>query len=101
MINLRERCSRESCVTPANCNFEGIKRAVFCKDYVEGGMVNALCRRCSHEACTQPASHKVKGIRKALFCPELAEEGMVHVFKKKTLLKRGLQDEDDILPGGR
>ncbi|CAN0488514.1 unnamed protein product [Scytosiphon promiscuus] len=51
-----KRCSYTSCQKYPSFNAEGNKKARYCKQHAETGMVNVASRRCLHDSCvTRPA----------------------------------------------
>ena len=67
---------------PVN-NVEGSKRAVFCRQHAEDGMLDARNRRCSYDSCTTRPLYNVECENSPLFCKQHAEGGMVNVGGKR------------------
>ena len=52
MINIRsKRCLHDSCSKYPSFNVAGRKKAIFCKEHAENGMVCVRNQHCSHDAC--------------------------------------------------
>ena len=73
-------CSRDYCTRPPHVNFEG-KKAAFCRERVQDGMVDVYHKRCSHDSYTKCPPFNVEGSKTAAFCKQHAENGMVHIWR--------------------
>ena len=75
-------CSHDACTTVASFNVKGSKKAAYCKQHAEDGMVNVHHDPCLHDACTKRPSFNIKGSKKAAYCRKHAQGGLVNVISR-------------------
>lgn len=90
-------CSHQSCTKRPTLNFEGVRKAAYCKLHSEGrtSVPGAACRRHAQipvlQCCRQQASRtkipyfNVAGSKTALYCKKHAVDGMADVRSKRCL----------------
>ena len=76
-------CSNDTCTRRPAFNFQGSKKAAYCRQHAEDGMVDVQRRRCSHGRCTKYPTFNVEGSKAAVCCRHHAEDGMVDVHHKR------------------
>ena len=87
MVNVTSKlCSQESCSRRPTYNFTGLKKAVYCKEHAEEGMVNARRKeRCAHDSCIGRPYYNIEGNKTAVYCKQHAKDGMVDIRNKRCL----------------
>ena len=75
-------CSKRSCTTRPSFNFQGTKRAAFCKRHSRDGMVCIAHKRCVRDRCSMQAKFNIEGITEGKYCRRHARDGMVDVHTK-------------------
>ena len=76
-------CENVNCEKRAYYGF--IKTPIMCKDHIQDGMFNLVCKRCRHEGCRSQPKYNFKDTKKGLYCKKHIKEGMVDVVGKKCL----------------
>ncbi|CAM9576052.1 unnamed protein product, partial [Laminaria digitata] len=85
-VSIMRHCRYHQCEKRANFNVEGgSKKAVYCKQHADDGMVDVINKRCLHESCTTRPAYNFEGSRTAAYCKQHADNGMVNVRNKRCL----------------
>ena len=78
-----KRCSHDSCTKVPTFNVAGTKKAAYCKQHAQDGMVDVRTKRCSNESCTKYPSFNVEGSKSPVYCRQHASDSMVDVVTKR------------------
>jgi len=78
-------CIHDGCDTIPCYNFQGQKKAIYCKKHKQQEMVDVVNKRCLHEGCDKQPTYNFQGQKKALYCNEHKREEMVDVVNKRCL----------------
>ncbi|CAM9813869.1 unnamed protein product, partial [Ectocarpus sp. 13 AM-2016] len=80
---IHKGCGHPGCIKRPSFGNDGSKKAEFCSQHSQQGMVNVVSKRCGHPGCTKHPTYGQAGSKKAEFCSQHAWTGMANVVSKR------------------
>ncbi|CAB1096544.1 unnamed protein product [Ectocarpus sp. CCAP 1310/34] len=79
----KKRSSHPGCIKIPSFGNDGSKKAEFCSQHAQQGMVDVCSKRCCHPDCTTRPNYGEDGSKKAEFCSQHARQGMLNIRSKR------------------